>query len=811
MATFGKTSLGNESAYNAGYALVRYIAEKYSEEKLKEISDNLSSPTAMTIDGAIEKALGKSGEELYNEWKSFLRKDYGERIAFVNQNIIAGEIIGNDGFGNFYPTFSPDGKSIAYISNKESDYFSPSSIYLYDIDTKTEKLLRYGVRSNFCWSPDGRKIYYTKLTRNNPHWSNLFDVYVYNIEMEKETRLTHGLRADAPSISLDGKSIAFVAGKDGTINLFTMDTTGNNIQKLTDFNNGEQLYNPKWSSDGKVILFDYSIKDGRDVATIPVDGGEITFILREPEDERNAVFTLDGKSILYSSDKTGIFNLYEYDLTSKSIVQKTNILGGAFMPTVNAGGQIAFALYTSGGFKIAFMENVQCMQFPPAYMRSLQHMAESDPNTSRTSDNSVHQPFDWKVLSSYDDSQIPTFKETEYKNTSTGLAFIPFLRVDNYNRKNKGLDIIKVGLYTYSYDVLDRYGFFAGGAINLKGERDLFLIFDYRGKVPGLFQVGLEPTVSFEGYNITRKTEASITLPLDTLPLGISYNLLEFDVAMKHKIIHEAMELELRYAHSRYTASIESFVLPERGDMISAFSELYLIGNNLSATLQIDNIMRSRTMEINPIGRKIRIRYEHEFNKFNPTGEYDIKEGVLVAKYQNLIFHRLDVNWREYFKLPAWKHTLSVQLRGGTIFGPPIDNFFNYYIGGLAGMKGYSFYSLGGNEFAMANVTYRFPILQDIDAKFLHLILNQLYGAVYGDVGTAWTGGRLRDQKFKRDAGIELRLEAFSYYAFPTRIFVNATYGFDRFNYMMENSKNILTYGKEWSFHFGVLFNFDLD
>jgi hypothetical protein len=83
---------------------------------------------------------------------------------------------------------------------------------------------------------------------------------------------------------------------------------------------------------------------------------------------------------------------------------------------------------------------------------------------------------------------------------------------------------------------------------------------------------------------------------------------------------------------------------------------------------------------------------------------------------------------------------------------------------------------------------------------------------VYGDIGTAWTDGSLARQKLKRDAGVELRLEAFSYYAFPTRIFFNATYGFDRFNYTIDNtSQTVVTYGKEWNFHFGVLFGFDFD
>ena len=185
---------------------------------------------------------------------------------------------------------------------------------------------------------------------------------------------------------------------------------------------------------------------------------------------------------------------------------------------------------------------------------------------------------------------------------------------------------------------------------------------------------------------------------------------------------------------------------------------------------------------------------------------------MLVPLYDTLNFHRVDVSWKEHAQLPGWSHTLSAQLRGGTIFGSPVNNFFNFYIGGLAGMKGYPFYSLGGNEFAYANLTYRFPVLEHIDLRVLQLYFDKLYAAFYGDVGSAWTGGGPGGQKFKRDAGAELRLEAFSYYAFPTRIFFNATYGFDQFEHFIPSSGvPAVTYGKEWNFHFGVLFGFDFD
>jgi hypothetical protein len=81
-----------------------------------------------------------------------------------------------------------------------------------------------------------------------------------------------------------------------------------------------------------------------------------------------------------------------------------------------------------------------------------------------------------------------------------------------------------------------------------------------------------------------------------------------------------------------------------------------------------------------------------------------------------------------------------------------------------------------------------------------------LYGEFHADLGNAWTGTpAIKD--FKKDVGFEFRVEAFSWYAYPTRIFFNGTYGLDSFT-LTKNSATV-TYGKEWRFYFGILFGFD--
>ncbi|HKB86477.1 MAG TPA: hypothetical protein VKD08_09930, partial [Ignavibacteriaceae bacterium] len=169
MGEFGKTSLGNESVYNAGFALTRYISQQYGEEKLKEITRALGKLTNFTIDAAFKDVLGKDGDEIYKEWKDYLTADYKKRSAGVMENLAAGELMDDKGFGNFYPTFSKDGKKYVYISNKSSDYFSPAGIYLHDMATGEEKELVSGVRSTMGWVGNENKLIYAKLTDDNPN------------------------------------------------------------------------------------------------------------------------------------------------------------------------------------------------------------------------------------------------------------------------------------------------------------------------------------------------------------------------------------------------------------------------------------------------------------------------------------------------------------------------------------------------------------------------------------------------------------------------------------------------------------------
>jgi hypothetical protein len=87
-------------------------------------------------------------------------------------------------------------------------------------------------------------------------------------------------------------------------------------------------------------------------------------------DERDAVWTKDGSGIVYSSDRSGVFNVYTRNLETGEERQVTNVVGGAFMPSLSDDGtEIVYAgfhaadysLYripVENGVKVAAIDNV---------------------------------------------------------------------------------------------------------------------------------------------------------------------------------------------------------------------------------------------------------------------------------------------------------------------------------------------------------------------------------------------------------------------------------------------------------------------
>jgi TolB protein len=137
--------------------------------------------------------------------------------------------------GGEYPSWSPDGKRIAFNSNLSGSHV----MYIVDVDgSRMVDLSSVGEGWQVDWSPDGRSIVFTS---HRDHPDNYTDVYEMRPDGSAVRRLTHN-RAYTPAWSPDGDHIVFSAP-----GLFIMDPDGSDLRALHTPEVGETML-PDWTA-----------------------------------------------------------------------------------------------------------------------------------------------------------------------------------------------------------------------------------------------------------------------------------------------------------------------------------------------------------------------------------------------------------------------------------------------------------------------------------------------------------------------------------------------------------------------------------
>ena len=110
-----------------------------------------------------------------------------------------------------------------------------------------QRLMVEGPIAHFTWSPDGRSIAYSSNRNGGP------DIYVMDVRTNTHRRLTFDNGRDWwPAWSPNGKWIAFASNRAGEIDLYRMDANGENVMRLT---NQGKCKRPDWSPDSQQIAF----------------------------------------------------------------------------------------------------------------------------------------------------------------------------------------------------------------------------------------------------------------------------------------------------------------------------------------------------------------------------------------------------------------------------------------------------------------------------------------------------------------------------------------------------------------------------
>jgi hypothetical protein len=382
-----------------------------------------------------------------------------------------------------------------------------------------------------------------------------------------------------------------------------------------------------------------------------------------------------------------------------------------------------------------------------------------------------------------------------YKRNFTGVGIMPRVLID--------YGTVKPGFYITTNEVLNKLFFLGGGDINKDKEYNLFALFEFN-----LWY----PTFYINVFNQTAKVEDDFDDPfyVSDDKINVDFNLLEADFGVRgaQGQISDYLAFDLSYIFSLYRAQIGTFAYTELATNITEVSPpirySYLKGHAVKLLLKHENVKRDLDRDINPRnGRYVTFTIRQEWNRF--LDDFATDRAVNIEIYQDYNFRKYELNWEEYFTVPyTERHSLSLRFQGGLI-DEPVDDFFHFFAGGLIGLKGYPFYSIEGSRLAIGSVTYRLPLVRNINEQILNVYFDKIYIGAFYQFGNAWSGEADLDN-FKSDIGFQIRLDTFSWYLFPTRIFFEAAYPLEEhFNEISE-----ITYEKDWKFYLGILFDFDL-
>lgn len=209
------------------------------------------------------------------------------------------------GLLNRYPTWTPDGKYVVFSSDsggRDRLWIAPA-----EGDGPLEELSALGEGVSQAWiSPLGalafvREDYDTNIWRLDLHRS-VSDPSPNPTEVVSSTRIEK-----TPSLSPDGRRLAFSSNQSGYMEIWISDADGNNSAPLTSMN-GSNTGSPDWSPDGKQIAFDSRVEGRPQIYVISAGGGKseklTTSLGVVPH------WSPDGKWIYYSSDSSGRMEIW---------------------------------------------------------------------------------------------------------------------------------------------------------------------------------------------------------------------------------------------------------------------------------------------------------------------------------------------------------------------------------------------------------------------------------------------------------------------------------------------------------------------
>ena len=199
---------------------------------------------------------------------------------------------------------SPDGKWLAFTSDRGGNL----DIWVKALQGREIVQITGHQAEDFdpVWSPDGKSLIFVSRRRDadGDLWRVRVDMKKKKAVRSKPEQLTAYLGADRdPSFSPNGKQLVYTSVHDDKANLWILDLKSRNSRQLTTQGGME----PAWSPDGRWIACTDLVQDkAGDIAIIPVSAGRnptrenaVQVITYGPYLDGSPTWSTDGKTLIF--------------------------------------------------------------------------------------------------------------------------------------------------------------------------------------------------------------------------------------------------------------------------------------------------------------------------------------------------------------------------------------------------------------------------------------------------------------------------------------------------------------------------------